>query len=687
MEQKDLLYIVGSIRPHDEIKRNDACFRAGFLGSKIQEQPYSAQEMQLLESGLVKSLPVYDRFLNRKEKHIAEVERATDYFAKLNKTPEHIREAAARIAGEYSLVQGRKSPTKINKPEVTKKVPENIEYSSPETYFNHDSLYSGAEQSTAAVLYPKGRKNACEPKIVPISMQLMHREWNETYKFQAITQTPSSSAPEVNTGERFTEKLTSRSVSQIFEAAAYTSTCHEGFTTFLTLTFDKDQRLAIFGGMTDGEASQTMGAHHPIQYKRNMITKTAKANEKKIMDPICNIAGPYSTMPSKENPYPRVLNRDGEIAGEYCSLEFKPKKEFTLEKTLETTMGKEVSRFLDSAKKLYHRGWTADHSIQVDKESDAKYCDLKRIKIGGHTKPSDFGPTQELSDFHYIWVAESPANADGESNPHVHILLRWQVAPQLFSAWAKRLEKIWGHGFAKLERIRKPQAAGSYIIKAVGYAAKGQNADQGLIKGNRYNISKCSRAPAWECIASFDADNMTAIIKELGYKLEQWKRPIRKQVEIIHKQKAQTIVAKSVAKQQNKPEDILKKLQSRIIRLEKQAEKLNKTMKSRGVHVSSDNKFCITFEGESAKEQVDKFIFWAAGARGWPMNCRDLDLTDIKTEADVYYQDSYIRFQDKRSYWKAVLLDRKPIYERDTNEASDCWSAYIDYTQQQSMLM
>ncbi|XDF76852.1 hypothetical protein AAFX60_008790 [Aliivibrio fischeri] len=111
MKEKDLLYVVGSIRPQDEIKKNDACFRAGFLGSKIQVQPYSQQEMQLLEAGLFKKLPVYDRVLNRKSKHVTEVEIATEHFEKLNRPPKHVREAAARIAEDYRLVNGRKSPT------------------------------------------------------------------------------------------------------------------------------------------------------------------------------------------------------------------------------------------------------------------------------------------------------------------------------------------------------------------------------------------------------------------------------------------------------------------------------------------------------------------------------------------------------------------------------------------------
>ncbi|MGR4016588.1 rolling circle replication-associated protein [Vibrio harveyi] len=694
MNQSDLLYIGGAVMPLDRIKNNDASYNAGFLGSKI----YSDQEQALLDSGMVKKIAVYDRVPNRKSKRERDLQERTDFYKSVNYLSEHDREAAAKIAEEYRLVKGRKSPTEKYRTRRDKQIkqlmtlgkslrPKNV-VSNTDANFSHDTLYETNERSQAGILNQNGKRARGEPKgKIPISMQLMHRSWNETYKFQAVTETPSSAAPAANVGERFSEKLTSRSVSKIFESGAYVAACHGGFSTFLTLTFTQAQRLAIFGGMLGEEECRAMGANHPIMYKRNMVTVHPKAGEKKIWHPITDIGGEYWTVPSKDNRLPKIMNRDGVIAGPYCDIKQKPEQEFTMEKTLETTIGREVSRFIDAAKKMYQRGWVADHTTQVDSESGQKYSDLTNEKVAKYVQPSDIGPTNKAADFHYIWVAECPANEHGEPNPHVHVLLRWTVPEHLFSPWAKRLEKIWGHGFAKLERIKKPKAAGSYIIKAVGYAAKGENADQGLIKGNRYNIAKCSRAPAWETLASFEAGNMTAIIKELGYKLEQWKKPIKRQIRKLQAAKAQTIKAKSIAKQQSKPEDYQNRLYQRIIRLEKQAEKLNKTIKERGVHVSSTNRFCITFEGEDAKQKVDDFMFWAAGARGWALQCRDIDLSDVKHNADHFYQHSFARFKDNQAYWKAVLSD--PFYPNEMDEAeANYWrSLTADYLDERHIVM
>lgn len=683
MNRSDLLYVAGAVMPLDKIQRNNASYNAGFFASK--PSGYSLLEQELLDKGVVKNLPIYDQVTNRKPKRERDLQNRTDFFKAHNHRSEHDREAAARIAEKHRLVKGRKSPTKyfrlrkerqidalrhLGKSQRAKPL-----LNTPDANFNHDVLYDTTERFTPAILNQNGKRAKGEPKKTPISMHLMHREWNNSYKFQAITETPVSSAPEANAGERFTEKLSSRSVSKIFEAAAYTSQCHGGFTTFLTLTFTKAQRLALFGGMTDGEEYQSAGAHHPIGYKRNMVTMHPKRGEKKVWEPITDIGGEFWAIPTRENPSPsaiRVHNRGGVIAGPYCDIKTKPKAEFTMEKTLETTIGREASRFLDAAKKMYQRGWRADHTVQTDPDSGAKYCDLARANVPKYTKPSEFGPTQEPDDFHYIWVAECPANEHGEPNPHIHVLLRWSVPPYLFSPWSKRLEKIWGHGFANLERIKKPQAAGSYIIKAVGYAAKGENIDQGLIRGNRYSISKCSRAPAWETLATFDADNMTAIIKELGYKLEQWRKPIVRKIRKLQAAKGQTIKAKSIAKKQGKPEEYQKKLYQRIIRLEKQAEKLSRTIKERGVHVSTENRFCITFDSEDAKQKVDSFMCWAAGARGWPLTCRGIDMSDIKANADEQYLADYKHFIEKRCYWQSILSSSIPIQEIDEAE-KDYW--------------
>lgn len=687
MKQSDLLYIAGVTMPVDRIKRNDASYNAGLFRS--QPSGHSIRELELLEQGVVKKIPIYDQVPNKKSKRERELIDSTRYYESLNYKTEHDREAAARIAEKYRLVKGRKSPTRefrVRKERQTQRIRTLVKTLRPRTVlasaeatFNHHDLYETTERSKPAILNQNGRRAKGETDRVPISMHLMHRSWNDTYKFQAITETPSSAAPAANVGERFSEKLTQRSVSKIFESGAFVAACHGGFSTFLTLTFTQAQRLAIFGGLLGEDECREMGANHPIVYKRNMVTVHPKADEKKRWHPITDIGGEYWTIPSKERPIPTTMNRGGVIAGPYCDIKQKPEQEFTMEKTLETTIGREVSRFIDAAKKMYQRGWVADHTTQIDPDSGRKYSDLAHEKVAKYVQPSDIGPTNKVADFHYIWVAECPANEHGEPNPHVHILLRWTVPEHLFSPWAKRLEKIWGHGFAKLERIKKPKAAGSYIIKAVGYAAKGKNADQGLIKGNRYNIAKCSRAPAWETLASFEAGNMTAIIKELGYKLDQWKKPIKRQIRKLQAAKIQTIKAKSIAKQQSKPEDYQNRLYQRIIRLEKQAEKLNKTIKERGVHVSSTNRFCITFEGEDAKQKVDDFMFWAAGARGWALQCRDLDLSDVKHSADNFYQHSFARFKDNQAYWHSILHDAVQPIDIDENEVCYWHSVTADY--------
>lgn len=689
MDQKQLFYVAGAVMPQNRIRKNDASLNAGFLGSKI----YTDQEQALLDSGLVKHIPIYDRVIGKKSQREKEVELSTKFYNGMNFRSEHDREAAARIAERLRLVKGRKSPTGYHRIDNFEQIQRRIhplitrsysitELHSLDAHSNFESLYDATERGTPKILNQNGKKAKGEPDIVPVSLQLMQRECFEQYKLQVVTQTPSSRAPEANTGERFSEKLTSGAVTKIFESAAYMAVKNDGFTTFFTPTFTKAQRLAIFGGMADADEVKGIGEHHSIQIRRNMVMAGRSTQRyKKVATPVLDIAGPYSTIPIKGVPS-KTMNINGEIVGDYCPLFLKPEKEYTIEKTLDTTIGKELSRWLDGAKKMFQRGWWADYTIQIDEDSGCEYCDLTRRWVPGHIgAPSELGPTNKPLDFHYIWVAECPTNDDGEPNPHAHVLLKWNVDKSLFPAWARRLEKLWGHGFAKLEKIRKPKAAGSYIIKAVGYAAKGGNSEQGLIRGNRYNIARCSRAPKWECLASFDAGNITAVIKELGHKLDQWKKPLRRQISKLHAAKAQTIKAKAIARYQNKSEEYENKLYSRIIRLEKQAQKLNTTIKERGVFASTTNRFCVTFEGEQSAQKLNDFMIWAAGARGWSLSCRDVDMSDLKQYADEQYVKEFNRFQDRRAYWEAVFNDERVFEEFDENNFGYWKNVQWQYTQ------
>lgn len=100
----------------------------------------------------------------------------------------------------------------------------------------------------------------------------------------------------------------------------------------------------------------------------------------------------------------------------------------------------------------------------------------------------------------YIWVAENK----GEANPHVHMLLNYRVARKDFETFAAHIEALWGHGFAHIERVREPQRAGRYILKALGYTMKGAEDGQGTVIGNRFGISR-KILPKYETVNLFES--------------------------------------------------------------------------------------------------------------------------------------------------------------------------------------
>ncbi|GAL02941.1 hypothetical protein JCM19237_5834 [Photobacterium aphoticum] len=184
-----------------------------------------------------------------------------------------------------------------------------------------------------------------------------------------------------------------------------------------------------------------------------------------------------------------------------------------------------------------------------------------------------------------------------------------------------------------------------------------------MIKGNRYNIARCSRAPGWDCIASFEADNMAAIIKECGYKLEQWRKPINRRLKRLEKQRDQTIKAKAIAKQGKKPAQEINKLTSRIVRLEHQMKAQRDHLKSREAYANTKNVFCFWLEGLNAEQKAYDFLLWAAGARGWSMvpitedTEKITEFDEIRNTARHEYADNFERFQTRRAYWQSVLND------------------------------
>ncbi|MBV1843629.1 hypothetical protein KSX29_23945, partial [Photobacterium ganghwense] len=72
----------------------------------------------------------------------------------------------------------------------------------------------------------------------------------------------------------------------------------------------------------------------------------------------------------------------------------------------------------------------------------------------------------------------------------------------------------------------------------------------------------------------------------------------------LEKQLDQTIKAKAIAKQAKQDEQAINKLTARIIRLENQMRATRKAIKSREVHASTKNVFCMAFDGEQAEQKA-----------------------------------------------------------------------------------
>jgi len=166
-----------------------------------------------------------------------------------------------------------------------------------------------------------------------------------------------------------------------------------------------------------------------------------------------------------------------------------------------TSIGKEVSRFLNALQERRKKGMT----IKLD-PNDKK---SKRARIRGTERAID-----------YCWVIECPwtvrhtVYGPGRAkNPHVHLMMNWTVKRASFRGWASRIESIWGNGYAKIEKLRKPASAAGYMAKAAGYLSKGADGKQGKVRGNRYGISKGARAPLARSIGRYALQFMRDAIR------------------------------------------------------------------------------------------------------------------------------------------------------------------------------
>lgn len=238
----------------------------------------------------------------------------------------------------------------------------------------------------------------------------------------------------------------------------------------------------------------------------------------------------------------------------------------------ETTIQREVSRTMNSMQKMYQRGWT----------------DSKGVRTQGAAKP-----------LAYCWVVEIPLNAEGEENPHVHMMLDWRVSQDKFADWSARIESLWGNGYFHLEKIKDPLCAGAYMAKAAGYMTKGANqGDQGNVKGNRYGISKNARAPGWYTVSESELGVMGKLISEMHDTYKEKYSDLLIQRNLLRK------TLENCPKHKNKRQSIGKKLQA-----------VRNKISAIPIVTS---KYQLILKGKHA---FYKFLGWAYGA-GWRANQR-----------------------------------------------------------------
>ena len=597
-----------------------------------------------------------------------------------NFAPQGSREAA----GGNSLVQWRKSPTReelaqkeaqattrAKKQRLTqwghlfKKIKarrgENVKYESAPKPLTFEPIDLNWQQNPVGCLHAHGFvQNA------PVMARLLHREWSNEWRVRVQAQSRPSEIPPAQSGERFTEQLTDSAVRKVFESGAYVQALRGGYTTFGTLTFTEAQREKILTSKPQSKNRTKLGLFGTI------VVMSPHGKE------------PYRIKASGSFSWLDDMGKQGEMAavnqesikptgeidefgrkifdiGDPCIRASGPWTKIR-DYHPDSSIGSEVSRFIDLAQKMYQRGWVPDYMparVKRGQErvkpagtkcgkviADGPFTSIRRgdrgDKIFQNRRWKENNKKQLKAaavPLDYCWVAEMPANEDGEPNPHVHILLRWQVPKTHFFAWVGRLERIWGNGFAKIERIKHAKAGASYLVKAVGYAAKGRDGNQGLIRGNRYGISAVARAKGWEEMGSFVADNMAAIIAECEEKLARKNAHYDEVARHARIKLKQAKKQHQITKNNKKLDDDVKakrieKLKASMLEFDHEITQARETKRKRGVIATSH--YQITFTGDNATENFDNFLGWAFNCRQWQANTRNeavkLELEQAKTE-------------------------------------------------------
>ncbi|MCG7553087.1 hypothetical protein [Pseudoalteromonas sp. Of11M-6] len=203
---------------------------------------------------------------------------------------------------------------------------------------------------------PKSNK---KPKILKPHYQnnrahFQTRNWCDGYRIVCTQMTTTSDAPDANTGDRLTTELTSRARGKIIDSGLYMAAVKGGFTAFTTVTLDEKARWRM-----DND-------HYRKVAKRKAGT---------------TLAAIYS-------PEGNLLHEEITTSGAYTAVEFE-----------RSTIGQELSPFLDLVGKMHKRGWTA--SGRISKTPSAKKYSWGKVECIGR------------SDRLYPWGKVSSVGAKG----------------------------------------------------------------------------------------------------------------------------------------------------------------------------------------------------------------------------------------------------------------------------------
>lgn len=330
------------------------------------------------------------------------------------------------------------------------------------------------------------------------------RPWAGEHRVRLETRPGAGVQTPENSGDRITAMLTERGARKISEACYFMAKQRGGFSTFATLTLTPEAREKL--------ATRVLVPMFPMDEAGFPQVPIEAARAKQ---------GPLGVQYQTDDETPaynvaEINASRGAVRHEDSGALYTP-----LKMGWQWSVQKEATRFFRAASKMYQRGWSYKNEAgETVKVPGSRKCIPTRRTATTEGNPVTWlkdGPYTPLrfkaEPLAYLWVAENPdredekgnlmADENGEplSNPHLHLLMNWRVPYRHFKAWAERLEKLWGHGFAHLEKLKDPGKAGSYVAKAAGYLSKAQGkGDQGEIRGNRYGISTRARAPGWiEC--------------------------------------------------------------------------------------------------------------------------------------------------------------------------------------------